>query len=565
MSEQRESRFDPRQAQKALARAYLSANRLEEAVRLLSEIVQANPNDWESLLILGDLYLAAEETRLAALLYERALNLQPNDPEILRRLRLAQNEASSVPINDPTLPTHPEALNRLLQRLTGRTSGVREEDLHKAAALLQTILQCPEPARAVAENLEQIEALLPAFIELNARQARQEGHPELAAALENLLHNLEVLLPPSPESGVSVQGSTLASPATRNLLLLIPQNAPSQERGQIISEALQKGGYTVTCNGDISTKALEEYDAVLAVNPHTDSAVVANLALCAGAGLPVLVDLSCHVEQIPLRHPLYPILGLGDQEAARAYNASLWMANLITVPSEVQASAMEGLGRPVEVIPDGWSAHNPWWKKKPPARETINLGWVGSGSEVEDLASIRRIILRVLREFPQTRLVLIDNPEVYPLFSTLPPERCLYLPATTPEDFPYQLGLIDILLLPHRNIPYNLSLSDRLPVLAGVRGIPWVASPIPAYIEWSTGGFIASDLEEWHAYLRQLVLDAEIRRNLGRAGSAQATFRESQSLAGLWKRIVEVLLRSRHTVQHLSTISPPLASVEHHL
>src|SRR5690606_32330488 len=103
--------------------------------------------------------------------------------------------------------------------------------------------------------------------------------------------------------------------------------------------------------------------------------------------------------------------------------------------------------------------------------------------------------------------------------------------ATSADDFPYQLGLIDILLIPHRNIPYNQSLSERLLIHAGVKGIPWVASPLPAFREWGAGGFTASSPEEWHTYLRQLIVDADVRRQLGRAGNTQAALRESRHLA----------------------------------
>ncbi|MCX8024528.1 MAG: hypothetical protein N3A60_04950, partial [Thermanaerothrix sp.] len=223
------------------------------------------------------------------------------------------------------------------------------------------------------------------------------------------------------------------------------------------------------------------------------------------------------------------------------YHASLWLAHVITVATEHHALALEGCGRQVEIMPDGWTEQNPMWKKKSSPRTTINLGWVGVCSEVEDLLTIRRIILRVLREFPQTRLVLIDNPEAYALFGGLPPERLLYLPATTAEDFPYQLGLVDILLIPQRNIPFNQSLSERLLIHAGIKGIPWVASPLPTFREWGAGGFIASTPEEWHTYLRQLIVDAGVRQQLGRAGNTRAALRESRHLATLWKALLKKL------------------------
>ncbi|MGB9798928.1 MAG: hypothetical protein ACPLUL_02390 [Thermanaerothrix sp.] len=515
-----------------MVRAYLSANRLEEGVSLLAEILNRYPDDWESLIILGDLYLAAEEMEIAYHLYQQAEKIIPHNPEILRRLQLIQEESQPT---SPRIesPLHPEALQRLLYRLTGQSIRLGDDLTQKAADLLQTVLHSRQPAQAVAENLDEIERLIPALIELNLKQARQEGKIELANALEGLRQNVESLnhtvQTPDP---IDNQGT---------ILLLAPENAPSQERAWVIKAALEAGGFQVTFNGVVSAESLEHTEAIVAINPYTSSSLMANLALCAGAKRPIVLDLTNNAEQLPLKHPYYPILGLGTLETARAYHASLWLADVITVTTENHALALEGYGRRVEIMPDGWTEQNPMWRKKSPPRSTINLGWVGFCSEVEDLLIIRRIILRVLREFPQTRLVLVDNPEAYALFGSLPPERLLYLPATSADDFPYQLGLIDILLIPHRNIPYNQSLSERLLIHAGVKGIPWVASPLPAFREWGAGGFTASSPEEWHTYLRQLIADADVRRQLGRAGNTQAALRESRHLATLWKALLKKL------------------------
>lgn len=523
----------PLKIQKSMARAYLSANRLEDGIALIAEIIERYPEDWESLIILGDLYLAAEDVEMAYHLYQQAERIIPNHPEILRRTQLVQEEAVLPPSRPLESPTHPVALRRLLQRLTGQPTSLDEGATQKAADLLQIVLHSRQPAQAVAEHLDEIEQLIPALIELNLKQARQEGKIELANALEGLRQNVVSLVHPVENS--------VPPDSHGAVLLLAPENAPSQERVRVIRAALEAGGYQVLINSTVSTESLESTEAVVAINPYTSESLMAELARCAGAKRPIVLDLTCNAEQLPLKHPYYPLLGLGTLEAARAYHASLWLADVITVTTESHALALEGCGRRVEIMPDGWTEQNPMWRKKSPPRPTINLGWIGFCSEVEDLLIIRRIILRVLREFPQTRLVLIDNPEAYALFSALPPERLLYLPATTVEDFPYQLGLVDILLIPHRNIPFNQSLSERLLILAGVKGIPWVASPLPAFREWGAGGFIASTPEEWHTYLRQLIVDADVRRQLGRAGNAQAALRESRHLATLWKALLKKL------------------------
>jgi hypothetical protein len=134
------------------------------------------------------------------------------------------------------------------------------------------------------------------------------------------------------------------------------------------------------------------------------------------------------------------------------------------------------------------------------------------------------------------------------LFEDLPENRRIYLPPVSEEDFPYLLSQVDILIQPFQNIPYNLSQPDRLLVQAGVRRIPWVASPMPELRAWGSdavlrggascqavsGGMFASTPDEWHTCLRQLVLDTELRTSLGRSGRARAEEREIHKTSRLW-------------------------------
>ena len=55
---------------------------------------------------------------------------------------------------------------------------------------------------------------------------------------------------------------------------------------------------------------------------------------------------------------------------------------------------------------------------------------------------------------------------------------------------------------------------------------------------------IADSPEEWHLYLRQLVLDSVARRNLGEAGRMAANRREIGALAHLWLEKIEQILPS---------------------
>ncbi|MCX8024629.1 MAG: hypothetical protein N3A60_05460, partial [Thermanaerothrix sp.] len=228
----------PLKIQKSMARAYLSANRLEEGIALLAEIIDRYPNDWESLIILGDLYLAAEETGIAHHLYQQAEKIAPNHPEILRRIQLLQAEEAIPNAYPLESPIHPATVQRLLHRLTGQPPIPDGEATQRAASLLQTVLYSQQPAQTVAEHLEEIEQLIPALIELNLKQARQEGKIELANALEGLRRNVDAF-------SRSIQSSQNLS-ERGHILLLAPENFPTQERALVIRAALEACGYQVT-------------------------------------------------------------------------------------------------------------------------------------------------------------------------------------------------------------------------------------------------------------------------------------------------------------------------------
>jgi glycosyltransferase involved in cell wall biosynthesis len=164
------------------------------------------------------------------------------------------------------------------------------------------------------------------------------------------------------------------------------------------------------------------------------------------------------------------------------------------------------------------------------------MGYPGS---LEDVAQVRRMLIRVLREFPQVRLLIAGDVQVFQLFESLPEGRCLFLPLANAEDYPVALEQVDVLLAPLRGTPFNHSSSDQPLMEAGMRGIPWVASPIPAYQDWEAGGLIARTPDEWHTHLRQLVQDAELRGVLGAAGRQKAARREMSHLARIWLDMIQ--------------------------
>jgi hypothetical protein len=138
----------------------------------------------------------------------------------------------------------------------------------------------------------------------------------------------------------------------------------------------------------------------------------------------------------------------------------------------------------------------------------------------------------------QTQLVVAGDDKVFQLFDTLPESRKVYLPVTSVEETPFTFAQIDVMFTPLRNIPFNRAQSDQNLVQAGVRQIPWVASPIPAFEEWGVGGLVADTTEKWYDSLHQLVDNADLRAELGLKGYIKAQQREKNSLGAVWMNLV---------------------------
>ncbi|MEW6503833.1 MAG: tetratricopeptide repeat protein [Chloroflexota bacterium] len=528
---------------KTLGRSYLDENRVEEAAQLFSAILQDYPDDVDSLVAMGNLYLAAGEGEQARRFYERALWLDPHNDDLRRQIEKAWSESWNL--QSQPLPNDPASVGRLLQRLTGRQKEISEEELNRAAGLLYRILHAENPAREIAERLDEMDEILPALLEINIRQAQADGNTEIEQALRSLQSAIQTRMNERDESTTQAEEDKQPfSFAEWKVLLLESQPFGRANRVALLESALQQAGAVVERSLNHCLQEGQLPDLIIAPNPHLKPENLEGIVRLTGLGVPLLVDLETDFEQLPVNHPAYAEFGLGTPARGKAYASALLLADCITVPSPLQAESLCSAGRPAVYVPDGWMRTNFLWLQEGEPRETIHLGWVAGPSQSEDLASIRRAVVRVMREFPQTRLVVIGDYQAYHLFDILPENRRMYLPMTGVEEFPYLLEQVDILMIPLRNHPYNDSISDQILVEAGIKAIPWVGSPVVPLSRWMAGGRLAGSIDEWHLHLRELVMDRDHRQGMGLMGRKIALSRESSEVTLLWLRTLEKTIRS---------------------
>lgn len=543
------------QVRKILGRTYLNENRLAEALDIFAKILMDYPDDLETLLILGGFYLAGGDGKTAKSIYQRAQQLDPRNKTIQRQIALAEELEDDGFVE--SVPPDLDAVTRLLQRLTGRTGRIQEQDVARAAQLLERIVNSESPAELVSSRLDEIDDLLLALIEVNVRQAYADGRADVVDALRNLQINIDYQLD-TKEGGTSafdVRDARRPARFQGDLLILSPDLENRSKRMSLLKAQLESLGCQIVERDAYTLGRDPKPDVVITSNPHINPLLIGSLSALSDAGVPIVLDLDADFENQPASHRDYNTKGLGTHAHSAAYTAALSLANAITVPSEEQAVSLRGMTAPVRVIPDGWSRQNRLWEKTPAPRGTINIGWVGSSCQLEDLMLIRRYLVRISREFPDTRIVIIGDPQAYRLFDGLPENRRLYLPMVSHEEFPYLLSQLDILTVPLRSIPYNVSQPDTLLVEAGAKGVAWIASPIPAFRKWAAGGIIPESLDEWHLSLRQLVMDREFCKGLGRNGRIAAEAREMNRMTELWlDMIVQAVESNSHPSRRLERV-----------
>lgn len=402
-----------------------------------------------------------------------------------------------------------------------------------AAQTLNEILRHPSPAQAVAQRFTEIEALLPRLLTLNVQQASHAGRNELADALSALLEHIQ---PPAQRPAPRPTVAPNSTPARITLI------SPSPEIEAIPVEALRGLG----CHVDTGTWAgalastPRRTDLILLHQPQADPAAT-QAALASQR--PILLYLEADYTRLPASHPDYARLGLTTPERMSAYTAALARAQTIAVPSRALAEALRAAGHRAEILCPAWRRNNLLWTRPAPRRSAVYVGWFAACGDIDALLALKRVLARLVRELPDVIVVVVGEPTAYhALARTLPEHRRLLLPPVTATERPLTLSQLDLLLLPWQATAFNRRLSDQFLMEAGVRRLPWVASPLPAVDDWGAGGLIARDPDEWYGHLHQLCTQPALRAELGEAGRRQAERREADHLAADWQRLFSQML-----------------------
>jgi glycosyltransferase involved in cell wall biosynthesis len=183
--------------------------------------------------------------------------------------------------------------------------------------------------------------------------------------------------------------------------------------------------------------------------------------------------------------------------------------------------------------------------------ERVVLGWTGSIHHTRDGGDMLAALPAIFEEYPEVVFLMQCDRSVYyewtrPFFTPSLRDRLRWVPPQPFDYHPRVYSLFDINLAPLEVTPFNVCKSDLRLIEGGAHGVPYVASRIAPYLEFSKrnggiGGHLASTPGEWVEGVSKLI-DGEMD---ARGQSLKRYVREARSLAvvaGQWQAAFEGVL-----------------------
>lgn len=241
----------------------------------------------------------------------------------------------------------------------------------------------------------------------------------------------------------------------------------------------------------------------------------------------------------------YKLYGQGDIRDAIEH--ALATADLVTASTEPLAAVLrEHAGHDrVAVLPNCIPALALDLPRT--QRDRPRVGWAGGASHGVDIGVASAPVRRFLRRFPSWDLHLVGS-DYRPTFK-VPEGRSFFTPWSQVNTDPagYYSGLdYDIGIAPIYPTTFSDSKSGLRALEHGARGIPTIASDVPAYravITHGVDGFLVKRDHEWLHYLSLLASDDALREKMGQAAREMAARHTIERNWQNWARAYDSLFR----------------------
>jgi glycosyltransferase involved in cell wall biosynthesis len=167
---------------------------------------------------------------------------------------------------------------------------------------------------------------------------------------------------------------------------------------------------------------------------------------------------------------------------------------------------------------------------QPPCGDStfIRIGYfAGTKGHDKNFATVENALVRILEKYPNAKLVLAGPLNISEKFDKSQ-NQIEKLPFAPWKEHLENISNVDINIIPLEDNPFCESKSDLKFFEAGILGVPSVAVKNDTYareIEDGADGFLAGNEDEWFEKLEKLILDENLRRNIGKE-AREKSFRE---------------------------------------
>lgn len=271
---------------------------------------------------------------------------------------------------------------------------------------------------------------------------------------------------------------------------------------------------------------------VVHIHRAADPATQRLVAQLNDAGVGVVWDNDDDVTALPKGNPHYARFGGANaQRVARAIAGVVRAADVVTTPSARLADQYRAAGaRDVRVLENYLPRE--FSSARPRSHEGVVVAWLAGLEHQIDYQQLRlrRSLEGLLDAHPQLRVMSIG------LGLGLQNDRYEHMPRVDFLDLARTLAAADIGIAPLVDIPWNQARSDVKLKEYAAAGLPWLASPVGAYVGMGDreGGLLVPD-DGWHDALDDLIVNKRKRRRLARRAAKWAQGQGIERHAGIWE------------------------------
>ncbi len=320
-----------------------------------------------------------------------------------------------------------------------------------------------------------------------------------------------------------------------------------QTPGVALSELLSHG----VAMGSIISSEIVSYFDVIVIHREHQSSTLKFIREAQDLKKLIVYDLDDNLWHLDPKNP--SSLFWKRPEVSQGVIDCIKASDIVTVSTNYLGKVISHLNKNINLLPN--MLPSKFWqveREKHPGK--VIVGWAGGAQHFSDLEILRGVIEQILDDYPQVEINLAGMPS-YPFKSQ---SRIRMLKVSTVENYPKEtLSRFDIGLAPLIDNQFNRCKSDLKFIEYGILGIPMIGSPVQPYlesVEHGKTGFLAKNPKDWLKYLKRLIEDEDLRKEIGENARKVAEKRTIEKNVHLWEEVYwENLQRVRGKAQRVGS------------